>query len=339
MFMSKTLSLLVLVIVFSTNSFSQAQKRHFEINGNLSGFTEGTLLYLDDVTTSSHVPIDSTIVIDNHFHFSGSLQENVLNVLIRTSDFSNYKFLWLENSTIIFNAEKGKFRDAKVTGSKTQNEADQLSSAVQTSGNEKETSIAFIRSHPNSIVSANILSIYAPGWGKDTAATLYHTLSDKMKNTSYEKDILEFITLNKTVKIGDKYIDFTEPNVEGKNISLSDYDGKIILLEFWGSWCGPCRKGNPELVKIYNEFKSAGFEILGVAADGNKDDWTQAVQKDGLTWQNVTDLKGDKNKAVLIYGISYFPANFLIDKQGVIIAKDLRGDALKSRLQKILLTH
>jgi peroxiredoxin len=90
------------------------------------------------------------------------------------------------------------------------------------------------------------------------------------------------------------------------------------------------------LVKTYNEFKNAGFEILGVASDDNKQFWTEAVQKDSLTWQNVSDLKGDKNKAALIYGVSYYPTNFLIDKNGIIIAKDLRGDALISKLHEVL---
>jgi peroxiredoxin len=138
------------------------------------------------------------------------------------------------------------------------------------------------------------------------------------------------------VKVGDKYVDFTEPNIEGKNVSLSDFNGKIVLLEFWGTWCGPCREGNPELAKIYNEYKNSGFEILGVASDSDKEFWIKSVKDDSLTWQNVCDLKGDRNKAALIYGISYYPSNFLIDRNGIIVAKDLRGEALRSKLLEIL---
>ena len=165
---------------------------------------------------------------------------------------------------------------------------------------------------------------------------MYSKLSDKMKNTSYEKIFLEFITLNKNVKVGDKYVDFIEPNTQGKNISLSDFNGKIILLEFWGSWCGPCREGNHELVRIYNEFKNNNFDILGVASDEKKEFWIEAVKKDSLTWQNVSDLNGDKKIADLIYGVSYYPTNFLIDRNGTIIARDLHGDALRNKLQEIL---
>lgn len=334
--MNKILSLLLLTVAILTTSFAQIQKGKFEITGKLSGFADSTLIYLDDLTTSSPIHIDSTLVINNQFHFIGSNKEEVVRVILRTYNFSDYKYFWLENSAITFTAEKGKFREAVIIGSNTQNMQNQLDAAIKIKGKEKEQSIAFIRNNPNSIISANILSVYASTWGKDTSTILYRNLSKKIKTTSYGKNIFEFITLNKNIKIGDKYIDFTEPNIEGENVSLSDFNGKITLLEFWGSWCGPCREGNPELVKIYNEFKNRGFDILGVASDDKKEAWTEAVRKDNLTWQNVSDLKGDKNKAALIYGVSYYPANFLIDRSGVIIAKDLRGDALRNKLNEIL---
>ena len=334
--MNKILSLLLLTVAILTTSFAQIQKGKFEITGKLSGFADSTLIYLDDLTTSSPIHIDSTLVINNQFHFIGSNKEEVVRVILRTYNFSDYKYFWLENSAITFTAEKGKFREAVIIGSNTQNMQNQLDAAIKIKGKEKEQSIAFIRNNPNSIISSNILSVYASTWGKDTSTILYRNLSKKIKTTSYGKNIFEFITLNKNIKIGDKYIDFTEPNIEGKNVSLSDFNGKITLLDFWGSWCGPCREGNPELVKIYNEFKNRGFDILGVASDDKKEAWTEAVRKDNLTWQNVSDLKGDKNKAALIYGVSYYPANFLIDRSGVIIAKDLRGDALRNKLNEIL---
>ena len=142
--------------------------------------------------------------------------------------------------------------------------------------------------------------------------------------------------MNKNLKVGDKYVDFTESNIKGKNVSLSDFKGKTVLLEFWGSWCAPCRAGNPELRRIYNEFKNNDFEILGVAADEKRKFWVEAVEKDSLTWQNVSDLKGDGNKAALIYGVSYYPTNFLIDVNGIIVARDLVGKALRDKLQELL---
>jgi peroxiredoxin len=331
--MNKVLFLLLLTVLISKGSF--AQKGKFEIRGKLSGFADSTIIYLDNLTTSSPVHIDSTLVINNQFYFSGSIKE-VMRVMLRTIDFTDYKYFWLENTAIEFNAEKGKFRGAIITGSETQNEQSRLDSAIKTNGKEKEQSISFIRNHPNSIISADILSTYASTWGKDTSAILYRNLSEEIKTTYYGKNIEEFIALNKNIKVGDRYVDFTEPNIEGKNISLSDFQGKVVLLEFWGSWCGPCRQGNPELVKIYNEFKNTGFDILGVAADEKREAWIEAIQKDSLTWQNVTDLRGDKNRAALIYGVSYYPANFLVDRNGIIIATDLRGDDLRNKLRELL---
>ncbi len=198
-----------------------------------------------------------------------------------------------------------------------------------------KASYSFI-SHPTSIVSANVLDIYCSLWGKDTSTILYNSLSREIKNTSYGKNVLEFITLNKNLKPGDRYVDFSQSNIYGTNIKLSDYKGKVVLLEFWGSWCGPCRKGNPELVKIYGEFKGRGFEILGVAAEMVKKEWIDAVKQDGLPWQNVTDFRYDKNRAALIYGVSYYPSNFLIDKKGMIVARDLTGDKLREKLRELL---
>lgn len=194
----------------------------------------------------------------------------------------------------------------------------------------------YVRKNPNSIISAHILSVYGSTWGKDTTTVLYNRLSDELKNSSYGKSIHNFISLNKDIKIGDKYIDFSQEDTQNKLAKLSDFTGKIVLLEFWGSWCGPCRKSNPELVKIYNEFKAKGFEIFGVGAETKREIWLKAIEHDKLTWTNVTDLKGDKNEAALIYGVSYYPTNFLIDKTGTIIARDLKGDKLRRKLKELL---
>ena len=222
--MAKILSFLLLSFVVSATSYSQKQKEKFEIKGTLTGFADSTLIFLDD--------IDSTFIINNQFHLRGSSKENVKQTLLRTSNFSDYKFFWLENSMITFKAEKGKFRDAIILGSKTQNQQNKLDIAIKNSNKETKENISFVRKHPNSIISANILSVYASTWGKDTTAVLYNMLSAEIKNTSYGKNIFEFITLNKNVKVGDKYVDFTQPNTEGKNVSLSDFNGKIVLLEF-----------------------------------------------------------------------------------------------------------
>jgi peroxiredoxin len=326
--MNRIVPAFLLAIVIASPSFAQNKKSGFEIFGTVAGFKDSTLIFLGDN--------DSAFLINNQFHFAGSLKEEARKVLIRTANFKDYKFFWLENSVILFKADKGRFREAVITGSNTQNEQNELDISIKNTGKKKEQDIFFISKHPNSMVSANLLSIYASSWGKDTVTTLYNELSDRVKNTADGKDIREFIALNKNIKVGDKYVDFTEPDMQGKNVRLSDFKGKIILLEFWGALCAPCRKANPEMVKIYNEFKNQGFDIIAVSIDDNKIRWLDAIKLDGLTWHNLSDLKGDKTKAALIYGVSYIPTNFLIDRDGTIIAKDLPGNDLRNRLLEML---
>ena len=118
--------------------------------------------------------------------------------------------------------------------------------------------------------------------------------------------------------------------------SLSKVKAKYILLEFWASWCQPCREENPQLVATYNKYKSKGFEIFAVSLDNNAAAWKDSVKKDGLIWENVSELTGDENTAFIQYGGNGVPANFLIDASGTIIAKDLRGDKLAAKLKELL---
>jgi len=138
------------------------------------------------------------------------------------------------------------------------------------------------------------------------------------------------------VKVGDTAPDFTLPDPSGKMVKLSSFRGKYVLVDFWASWCKPCRMENPNVVKAYQQYKDKNFTILGVSLDKKKEAWVQAIQADGLTWNHVSDLKFWDSAVVPLYGINAIPTNFLLDPQGKIIAANLRGSALEQKLQEVI---
>jgi peroxiredoxin len=154
---------------------------------------------------------------------------------------------------------------------------------------------------------------------------------------SYEGQTLyKLMNADKITAMGKPAPNFTQNDVNGKPVSLSDYKGKYVLVEFWASWCSPCRAESPNLIKQYAAYKDKGFEILGVSVDSDKAKWLEAIKKDGLTWTQVSDLKGWESEARKVYGISGVPANFLVDPQGKIVGAHLMGEKLNKKLEELL---
>ncbi|RPD47606.1 AhpC/TSA family protein [Hymenobacter sediminis] len=199
---------------------------------------------------------------------------------------------------------------------------------------------AFIKANPNSLVSLDALVLMRmmdlPQYA--TVAPLYEALSPALKNTPRGREYGELVKGLKAVAIGAPAPDFTQQTPDGKTVSLRDYRGKYVLVDFWASWCGPCREENPTVAKVYSEYKGRNFEVLGVSLDREKDraKWVKAIQDDKLTWTQVSDLKGWENAAARSYSVSGIPQNYLIDPTGKIVAANLKGDDLKATLAKYI---
>ena len=202
---------------------------------------------------------------------------------------------------------------------------------------EAEVNKSFIRENPDSYISMDALEMYAYGADYADIAPLYNGLSATIKQSPAGKKFGERLPKLKAVAIGATAPVFNEPDTSGKKIDLASFRGKYVLIDFWASWCGPCRHENPNVVKAYNRYKNQNFTIVGVSLDqpGKKGKWLDAIHKDGLTWTQLSDLKFWDNEAAVLYGIRGIPQNFLLDPDGKIIAKNLRGEDLEDKLAEL----
>jgi peroxiredoxin len=197
---------------------------------------------------------------------------------------------------------------------------------------------SFVKKHPNSSVALSAVKRYA-GWEINAAKVepLFNSLPASVKALPSAKVLKDRIEIAKKTGIGSYAMDFTQNDTLGKPISLSSFKGKYTLVDFWASWCGPCRRENPNVVKVFNKFKDKNFTILSVSLDrpDARDKWLAAIHKDSLTWTHVSDLKYWDNAVAKQYGIRAIPQNLLLDPQGRIIAKNLRGDDLDAKLTEV----
>lgn len=358
----KVLCFLVIIVNHSNPLPARQVPGTLNLSGTAIGFKDSTILYLEKYDAPAFR--DSALIINGQFAFTRKIDFNVqaIYVLLRTKDASDYKFIWLEQQPAFFYSTKGNFKNATLKGSPSHLAFEQLLAAenpvlniidslrgkhgdidpvinqriVHLRDSIQQAVYAIIGANPKSIVSLKWVDGGKATRGRFRTSQLFDLLSAENQHSDLGKQVQKFIELNEDINIGDTFKDFAMPSSTGQPIKLSDYAGKFILLEFWSSTCGPCRKENPHLVQLYHHYKEKGFEILGVSQDERESLWRKAIATDQLPWPQVSELNAYNNTAAMIYGVYEMPTNYLIDMEGRIIAKNLRGEQLKQKLKELL---
>lgn len=222
---------------------------------------------------------------------------------------------------------------AKEATPEARKEADVRFAALE--AESKQVAESYVQAHPNSVVAASVVQwrfVDFPNY--DEASKLYKQLGPVAKASEPGRSVNKFMTTWDKTAVGTRP-EFAQADASGKQVKLSDFRGKYVLVDFWASWCGPCRAENPNVKAMYDKYHGQGFEVVGVSLDSKKEPWLKAVDTDGLAWTQLSDLQGWKNAVAVQYGIAAVPQNFLVDPQGKVIAKNLRGEELQAKLAQL----
>lgn len=307
-----------------------ALQGNFEITGSMD-MPEMLFLRFENMRASVPLFVENAIM-----SVSGSVDSLDRLSVTGSSSHDQYKAFNLSLESIIeqYRSLSDQYRQAKEAGdeatvSAIEDEFDRLSKE------EKALMMTFIREHPASVVSAFLAQSNSYLFEPEELEEISGQLKPSLDSSTYVKAIRERVSILRRVAIGQPAVDFTMADSLGNPVSLSSFKGKYLLVDFWASWCGPCRVENPNIVACYREFNPYGFEILGVSFDRNREEWLQAVRDDTLTWAHVSDLKYWGNEAGKLYGVNSIPSNVLLDRNQIIIARNLRGDELRMKLMDI----
>lgn len=283
--------------------------------------------------------VDTAVFVEDAFLFEGTVEEPVLGQLIISGQ---RVYIMVENTAITVEATPEYIQEALVTGGMNQAAYSEFEANAPNPRVNQDDYISFceefIAAHSDSYFTPYLISSIAPAFTPQEAMDMIEKLTPEVKTSKVSQDLIKQIKPALAMSPGAQAPEFTMNDVSGKPVKLSDVYGKskYLLIDFWASWCGPCRKENPNVVANYKKYNAKGFDILGVSLDQKQEAWVEAIEKDELTWLHVSDLKGWKNAAAGLYAVRSIPSNFLIDNTGKIIATNLREEALGQKLSELL---
>lgn len=359
---------ILLAVLFSVMSCNTKKTEGYTIDGTITGADNGWVL-LKKREEGKMITADSVQVKEGKFAFSGKVDMPEVYYLKLANVDGAFPF-FIENGALTMKIYADSLDKSTVTGSVSQDEliAYQKDEAVYNykkdalygdymKAKEAHDSVAakivesaydsiqnaqsrftkeYILKNGKSVVSAYLAISNAYEYTLEDLKSINKAMDPSIANSPYVKNLAERETILAKVEPGQPAPEFTMNDTTGKPISLSSFKGKVVLVDFWASWCGPCRAENPNVVAAYKRFNSKGFTVFGVSLDTDKGKWQNAIAKDGLTWTHVSDLIGWDNAAAKQYGVMSIPANFLVDKEGKIIGSSLRGDDLVKKLEEVL---
>lgn len=319
-------------LLLSFSSLNAQDIQPLQVRGQVKDVNEGTI-YLQRFDNKIFHTLDSAQIKDGKFHFQTPVKLPELYGLTLDKDQTPF-YIFLEDNPVYVNLDTSAYyRKTKVNGSKAQ---DRLLDYKSRQGNLEIAD--FIKEDPASIATAFILYRYFAYRLTPSEIRDYTQLLDpSLQNTQYVTILNDLANTQETVLPGNKAPDFSSTAPDGRTVKFSDHLGKgYVLLDFWAAWCGPCRKENPHVVEAYKTYKDKGFTVFGVSLDKSKAAWLKAIETDGLTWTQVSDLTFWNSKAAAVYGVRSIPSNFLIGPDGSIVARNLRGDDLEKKLAELL---